>query len=568
MCLPRGSEFRTTIAQGDKVLRTEDEIRDYLAANLDSIEPGLEYYDKELYIPSAIGTRSFIDLVAKDRGKLVLIELKRSAAASREAIHEILKYVEAVKGHLAIREDELRVVIASTDWSELLVPFSRLLSDTTIGVSGVKLTMEGGHITGERVVPLPVTYGRILAPWHEVNFCATRKQVAKVIEEYDKRDTVKGLTDYVVVVLHSSVGQVSQHQATFRMMIAGIPPDQKIADHPSEAGPKDILRYHYIVYFAAQLFPEEKYWEVLGSDQSKIDEYREEAEGMEGDELLCFLHDAAWSMGTPIERDYLEIGNGAKLYSRLLEDEQWKVWGIVRYGSFERNKLLSDQTILDELCGSEGHSGQKFARKFSVSNRAEVASVREGIARCLEQNASWRKALLRIVQEVQEDYPDAEAQLTIFNPATGLLTPYFLATKEQGPLYLPTFGMSVSMNGRESRIYAGFLVPEHDPIPLDDVLRQHYQGQIGLLMTSFSWGGRSAIDEELTEVYGCAYKSFRRDFALNPLQLFSLENDRWEPCEESDLLQRYVSHLKSHPEFFGELFELIGERDHGTWWDY
>jgi hypothetical protein len=551
------------------VLRTEDEIRDYLATNLDSIEPGLEYYDKELYIPSKIGTRSFIDLVAKDdRGKLVLIELKRSAAASREAIHEILKYVEAVKGHLAIREDELRVLIASTDWNELLPSFSRLLADTTVDVKGVKLTIDGDQITGERVVPLPVTYGRILAPWHDVNFCATRERVAQVIEGYEKRNNGKGLEDYVLVVLHSEAGHISQHEATARMMIAGIPPDQGIADNASEAGQRDIVRYHYIVYFAAQLFPTEKYWSVLEQDQSRIDEYREEAQGKEGDELLCHLHEVAWSRGSPIERDYLEIGNAAKLYSRLLEDEQWKVWGILRYGSFERNRLLSDQTILDELCGSEGHSGQKFARSFALSNRAEVASVRDGIARCLEQNSSWKKALLRILQELQEDYPNAEAALTIFIPATGLLTPYFFAIRPEGPLYLPTFGVSVTIDGQLVRGYAGYLVPEGEPSSLDDVLREHYHGQIGLLMTSFSWGGRTDKDEELTRAYGCTYKAFRRDLMKNPLQLFCLEEDRWEPCEESDLLGDYAFHLQSHPEFFGELFEKIGERDHGTWWEY
>lgn len=46
-------------------MKTEDEIRDYLAEHLDVIEPGLQLYKKELYIPSEIGTRSFIDLVAK-----------------------------------------------------------------------------------------------------------------------------------------------------------------------------------------------------------------------------------------------------------------------------------------------------------------------------------------------------------------------------------------------------------------------------------------------------------------------------------------------------------------------
>src|SRR5271168_3161121 len=119
-------------------MKTEDEIRDYLAKHIDIIQPGLLLYAKELYIPSEIGTRSFIDLVARNpKGELILIELKRSATASREAIHEILKYVEGVKDHLAIREDEIRVIIASTDWSELLVPFSRLMADTTLAISGV-----------------------------------------------------------------------------------------------------------------------------------------------------------------------------------------------------------------------------------------------------------------------------------------------------------------------------------------------------------------------------------------------------------------------------------------------
>jgi hypothetical protein len=171
------------------------------------------------------------------------------------------------------------------------------------------------------------------------------------------------------------------------------------------------------------------------------------------------------------------------------------------------------------------------------------------------------------MQEVQDDYSNAEAELTIFNPGTGLLTPYFFAVKPEGMLYLPTFGMSVTVNGRLVRVYAGYLVPEHDPAPLDDVLRQHYHGQIGLLMLSFSWGGRSDKDEELTEAYGCSYRAFRRDLVANPLQLYILVEDRWEPCDESDLVERYVSHLESRPEFFEKLFRMIGERDHVTWWE-
>src|ERR1700679_433572 len=109
----------------------EAELRDLLSVQLEAIEPGLILVKKEQYIPNDLGTRSFIDLLARDReDRWVLIELKRSGAASREAIHEIYKYIEGVKAHLRVRDDEVRAIIASTDWKELLVPYSRFFHDT------------------------------------------------------------------------------------------------------------------------------------------------------------------------------------------------------------------------------------------------------------------------------------------------------------------------------------------------------------------------------------------------------------------------------------------------------
>lgn len=118
----------------------ESPLRDLLATQLSILEPGLTLLELEQYIPSAIGTRSFIDILTRDeRGRWVLIELKRSDAAAREAIHEVYKYVEAVKGHLGARDDEIRAIIVSTEWKELLLPFSRFVHDTSISVKGVKI---------------------------------------------------------------------------------------------------------------------------------------------------------------------------------------------------------------------------------------------------------------------------------------------------------------------------------------------------------------------------------------------------------------------------------------------
>jgi hypothetical protein len=552
----------------NSMLITEDQIRDHLAKNLDSIEAGLTLIDKELYIPSAIGTRSFIDLVAKDgRGNLVLIELKRSAAASREAIHEILKYVEAAKEHLAIREDEIRVIIASTEWSELLVSFSKLLTQTTITIKGVHLRVASTEIKAESVEPLEVTNGRIIAPWHDLNYCATRVQVAQVLAEYQARNSAKNMNHHLLVVLHSAAGRISQHEATLRQMATGIAPSEQIVDDPAKAAPRDLLRYHYIVYFAAQLRRVEQYWSILESDSARINEYREHAEEKEGDELLLYLHETAWSMGAPVNRAYLEIGNAAKLSTRILGDEDWRIWGVLRFGSFERNELLSDDTIIGELCGSEGHGGQRFAREFDISNRAQVASVKEGVVRCLEHNSAWRKAVLLALQEVQDDYPQAHARLSIFSPSTGLLMPYFVATKPEGFGYMPNYTLAVLQGDRPIRIYAGFVAGEREPASLEKVLRQYYEGNLWRLMLSFSWGGYTPRDEELTSECGCSYRSVRRDFKQDPLQLYCLDHDHWVPCDNVDIFQDYLRHLGEYPDFFKRLIKLVGERDHGTWWE-
>lgn len=172
----------------------EASLRDLLAKDIGVIEAGLSLLDKEKYIPNSLGTRGFIDLYARDKnGHHVLIELKRSNAASREAIHEVLKYVEGVKRHLGARDDEIRVIIASTEWDELKVPFSRFVADTTISVAGLHLMVDAsGNVSAHPVAPQPITGGRHLAPWHELNLYVDEASLQKGISGYEAACKHKG----------------------------------------------------------------------------------------------------------------------------------------------------------------------------------------------------------------------------------------------------------------------------------------------------------------------------------------------------------------------------------------
>ncbi|HEX4330071.1 MAG TPA: endonuclease NucS domain-containing protein, partial [Burkholderiales bacterium] len=182
---------------------TEDELRDRLALDISIIESGLTLLGKEQFIPNAIGTSSFIDLYARDsKGHHVLIELKRSDSAAREAIHEVQKYVEGVKQHLAVRDNEIRVIIASTEWRELLVPFSRFKADTNLAIDGVQIQVKAsGEISTTSVSPLDTMQGRYLAPWHELNFYLDKESLNRGLEEYRDCCRTKGIENYVLVIL-------------------------------------------------------------------------------------------------------------------------------------------------------------------------------------------------------------------------------------------------------------------------------------------------------------------------------------------------------------------------------
>ena len=86
----------------------ESILRDLIAQKIQKLKPDLTLLQKEQYIPNEYGTKSFIDLYATDEEKRhVLIELKRSDAAARQAIHEVNKYVESVKRHFGAKDSLL-----------------------------------------------------------------------------------------------------------------------------------------------------------------------------------------------------------------------------------------------------------------------------------------------------------------------------------------------------------------------------------------------------------------------------------------------------------------------------
>lgn len=541
---------------------TESELRDLIAKDISVIEAGLTLLDKEHYIPNPLGTRSFIDLYAKDLvGHHVLIELKKSDASAREALHEIHKYAEGVKHHLGARDDEIRIIVASTEWKELLVPFSRLAADTKLAVIGLQLEVDEKNYT-VTTSPAPIlsfSQGRFITPWHDVNWYFDQDSLDKGIASVEACCRAKGIIDYVIVVLRPPQPVHSEHQAAMRTTILQMAQMQGIATKEA----RELPLYEYIAYFAMQALSVDQYLSILEQDTEQIEEVRDTVEGMDAEEALHFLQESVTVLEPRPDNDHYEIGYPAKL-TKFLNEHEYHILSVRRYGMFARNELLDDESIVSELMGEDGSTGQRFSRTLRMSNRAHLATAKSDIAACLEQNPVWKHHVLRALDEIQHEFPEAEVDVSIYNPATGILTLYFPTTRDDGFLYIPTYSLIVR-NPKPVRMYYGGLQADGSPITFRQILNKYYEGNLLGLLLTMTWGGRESRDTDILEDLGAEYRSFRCDVNGEQQDFFLLRDERWRPCGPIDIFKLFAEYLEKNKKLVRQLVMKIGDRmDGGT----
>ena len=180
----------------------ESALRDLIAQKISQLKPGLTLLQKEQYIPGKHGTKSFIDLYARDeKGRHVLIELKRSNIAARQALHEVSKYVEQVKQHFGVKDSEIFAIIASTEWGELLLPFSRFCEDAGFSIEKIQIDVTEDHsdCQARPISPLATIRGRLIAPWHHIYWYTDKDALQRGIAAIEGAYSAKGIDDYVIV---------------------------------------------------------------------------------------------------------------------------------------------------------------------------------------------------------------------------------------------------------------------------------------------------------------------------------------------------------------------------------
>ena len=546
----------------------EANIRDLLVHQLDCIEPSLQFLEKEKYLPSTIGTNSFVDILARDiDDNWVVVELKRSTASSRQAIHEVLKYAQAVKDYLGARDDEIRIMIASTVWDELLIPFSKFCSDSSSDISGFLINISNEvTLTAEKVIPLTITIGRSISPWHELNLFTTKENLEIGVKTYVHANKLKAIFDYVLVILEAPAGH---HQMTLRATREALSNVHRrfqddVDVEEIDAVLENMEEYRYILYFAPQLRSKQECLNALDRVGENMKELAALLENMDDEEeVLCTLHAQLFDAMPRPYRESFEIGYPAKFSTRLLDQEGWSLIEIRRYGSFSRNQLLTDDTIISEICGETGVSGQKFKRIISMSSRSQVAAARAEIVNCLSGNPSWRVNLLAHLEEILKEFPGGQVDISVFNPCTGLFTLFFAASREDGLQYVPAYRMVVYCDGKAKTSHFGQLGRGPNRRTFREIIDRFYNGDLSELLMSGIWGFREERDAEILEEIGISYLSFRCDIDGDDLTFFERRDGRWKECGRVIPFQSLNEFLEQESTFMKHLVVKAGRRMNG-----
>jgi len=495
----------------------ESVLRDLIAKDICKLKQGLTLLQKEQYIPNKHGTKGFIDLYAKDENnRHVLIELKRSAAASRQALHEVSKYIEGVKQYLGAKDSEIVVIIASTDWSELLVPFSYFAEMAPVHVEGVEIILDegGDRFRCEEKVPLSVEQGRYFAPWHNIYLYRSRELLDVGTESIKSSYASKGISDYIIVSF--------QKMATDGTL-----------DRSSQ--------YPFIAYTATQLFSVGECMSIIEKDEDLLNDAVETIQDLDEEEALSYLHECIEILAPSPVQDSYEIGYPAKFCS-IIEHGYYEVISLLRFGKFERNTLLTDDAILAELRGEDGAVGQRFKRKIKASDVKAVNGLKEDIGKTLALNPVWKRHLQQIVDEAIAECPNSEIETWVYNPSTGVFTIYYPVTSFHGALYIPSYTVLVR-NPDVIRMYFGALQENGDPLSFSQILIKYYEGDLTALLATMLWGGTEDRDSEIVEDLGMQYRSFRVDFREENKEFSIWKDERWRdcnPCTHISLFQDYV----------------------------
>lgn len=563
----------------------EKTLQQALAANLHLMESGLECLEMEYYLKAPpYGTKGFIDILAKDRhGNTVIIEIKSRRATTREAIHELLKYAEYLKSAKGVNDDELRLCIVATDWTELLIPFSSAYTKMDINLEGYRLSVSdsGNILSVDRVTPLKLTTERILSDCHLTLWCKNRNDVNQALRIIQNNFSDIGITQYVAAVLQAPDGFADAERELLRqqMEILGLNTEHL----------KQYSSPTYGICIASQKYTKEECQKIIESSGYLSARFEKEFDSNLDNAPEYYLHNMTfyskiWG-GVSAEID-CELTEPTHLRTRL-EDEGWQLCQLIRGKSFSDLKLLPDEILVDELKGicSSAADERLYKQQLNSKNRAGIQKACKKLKSILAMNHFWRLPILDELEKMRN--PNGamiSGKISVFDSMSVLRYLYLYSIDEDPLSLLPKSSLSyahINLEGDSIKFvrYTCILEKVRKSLPFGKILLKYYDGSKNMLRFASTFDGYREDNNEIAYDLGFEYRVYRettinpgplcvRDGKISYISIFNQPtlyeqyddtHDRFVPCEQQDDYYQlsFEKFIDEEPQFMRELTQAL-----------
>lgn len=337
----------------------EDTIRNWLAQNLSFIAPELSLIRTEFPLPDHIGSKGFIDILAKDVfNNFVIIEVKRANNSARDTITEILKYHALIKQKYKAKDGEIRIIIISTHWSEIIRAFSELVNNTTYAIKGYKIEIDPVSfipysIEEQQALP-PNIFDRHFPRTYSLNLFYTKEKRELFRQTFESLCAQAHISDYVMIYMDSTHKIIYPYASVFTW--------QKMSD-------TELIKK--IGLITGNTFENE-----TDSYETK-EEYTQHLE----EELIIALCKKA-------NYDASEAGYPEK-FDAELSAGNWMIPTIYKYGIFADDPRYNNEMLISEIKGLDGNSYERYSFIGESSQEKRIIEALEKSINCLSNTEAW-----------------------------------------------------------------------------------------------------------------------------------------------------------------------------------
>lgn len=421
----------------------ELEIRDYLANHIEIISKDFVVVRKEFQLKNIDGTNGAVDILARDcYNNYVIIEIKRSNQAARQALHEVTKYARLLKNNLKVKESEIRIIILSTEWEELLIPFSEYSQKTSLFLEGYKLIIDGyaGIVLGaELIKPLKESFSRKFSRCQSLFLYSNYESIANSLSLVIESIQNAKLQDFIVI-----------HMST-----------------------KKDLPYPYGLAVVFQSREESYYMDLIESNfPDLIEDIMSYKEENSYEEYIDYLEQSIIGEAISTARaDSFEVCYPEKLLSAF--EQGWKVDNLHRFGFF-KDETRSDEWLIKQVIGFSGDNLLVFEDILETRFENKYKEFKNYLLNYLHFNDELCELTKKIFAVMEEMRENIRIQVYYYNPDDIIWSlAHFASTNSIESL--PMFYISLDcLESGYQCIFHGYLVYSGESIKYDILKLLHF----------------------------------------------------------------------------------------------